>query len=318
MNSPNLAIVIPAYKTDFFRQALESIANQTCKDFVLYIGDDASPDDLMVIVSEFQGRITINYTRFEENIGGQDIITHWTRCISLCENEEWIWLFSDDDILDHQCVENFYKALSETDSTYDLYRFNTITINEYGNVISKAQDFPMVQNNIEFLKRKLERKIDSYAVEYIFRKDVYEKNGFINFPTAWISDDATWTVFSQQTGIRLIPDSYVYWRYSGINISSNFGIEKTRQKLEAVIQFINWTYERYPQVISDFLLSEWSFFHFSLTLEKRSKNLFNFTKSILSNTKINIIAVIYGLVYYTIRLNLIPKIKKQIINFVVK
>ena len=38
-----LAIVIPAYKIMYFDQALSSIANQTCKDFTLYIGDDSSP-----------------------------------------------------------------------------------------------------------------------------------------------------------------------------------------------------------------------------------------------------------------------------------
>ena len=40
-----LAIVIPAYKGRFLKETLDSIAVQAHKDeFVLYIGDDASPE----------------------------------------------------------------------------------------------------------------------------------------------------------------------------------------------------------------------------------------------------------------------------------
>ena len=42
----DLAIVIPAYKARFFKEVLESIAQQDNTDFAVYIGDDASPDDL--------------------------------------------------------------------------------------------------------------------------------------------------------------------------------------------------------------------------------------------------------------------------------
>lgn len=42
-----MAIVIPAYKGRFLKETLDSIAVQAHKDeFVLYIGDDASPERL--------------------------------------------------------------------------------------------------------------------------------------------------------------------------------------------------------------------------------------------------------------------------------
>ena len=40
-----LAIVIPYYKIAFFEETLKSLANQTNKQFIVYIGDDASKDD---------------------------------------------------------------------------------------------------------------------------------------------------------------------------------------------------------------------------------------------------------------------------------
>lgn len=41
-----LAIIIPYYKLRFFEATLESLANQTDKRFKVYIGDDASPENL--------------------------------------------------------------------------------------------------------------------------------------------------------------------------------------------------------------------------------------------------------------------------------
>lgn len=50
-----LAIVIPAYKGRFLKETLDSIAVQAHKDeFVLYIGDDASPERLDKIVESYQ------------------------------------------------------------------------------------------------------------------------------------------------------------------------------------------------------------------------------------------------------------------------
>lgn len=68
-----LAIVIPAYKGRFLKETLDSIAVQAHKDeFVLYIGDDASPERLDKIVESYQNKVNLVYHRFSENMGGKD------------------------------------------------------------------------------------------------------------------------------------------------------------------------------------------------------------------------------------------------------
>ncbi|MDQ3843120.1 MAG: glycosyltransferase family 2 protein, partial [Bacteroidota bacterium] len=84
-----LAIVIPAYKAAFLREAIQSIAQQTCKDFTLYIGDDASPHDLSRIIADFDNKMNIVYKRFDENLGGKDLAGHWNRCVGLVKEESW-------------------------------------------------------------------------------------------------------------------------------------------------------------------------------------------------------------------------------------
>ena len=89
-----LAIIIPAYKACFFREVLDSIVRQSNRDFTVYIGDDASPDDLESIVSDYKDKLDIFYFRFEQNWGGRDLVAHWERCIELSD-EPLVWLFSD-------------------------------------------------------------------------------------------------------------------------------------------------------------------------------------------------------------------------------
>ena len=68
-----MAIVIPAYKGRFLKETLDSIAVQAHKDeFVLYIGDDASPERLDKIVESYQNKVNLVYHRFSENMGGKD------------------------------------------------------------------------------------------------------------------------------------------------------------------------------------------------------------------------------------------------------
>lgn len=241
-----LAIVIPAYKNNFLNQALSSIANQTNKDFTLYIGDDCSPGNLYSIVEKYIDRIPIVYKHFDENRGGKDLVAQWERCIDLVGNEEWIWLFSDDDIMDSTCVENFYRTLNQYPD-FDLFHFNVQKIDEQGNYIDSFYNFPKVLDTEQFLLKKLQVDYFSTVVEYIFRKSHFYKMGrFQNFDLAWGSDDATWIKLGKRKRIRTIENSTVNWRLSSLNISSIVKDKKiVIRKLNAQKEFANWIYEKF-------------------------------------------------------------------------
>ncbi|MTH18081.1 glycosyltransferase [Flavobacterium sp. LC2016-01] len=241
MNKNKLAIVIPAYKEIYLEEALESISSQTCKNFTVYIGDDHSPYDLFSIIEKFSDKININYFQFEKNLGGTDLVKQWERCIELTNDEEWIWLFSDDDVMEKNCVENFYKTL-QTDTESDLFHFDVKVINNSGKILEASNQFPQKLGIEEFLIKRLNYQLHSFVVEYIFKKKVYYENfKFQNFDLAWCSDDATWVKFGLNKGITTISNAFVLWRYSEINISSNLKDEMIiLRKLESAIQYITW------------------------------------------------------------------------------
>lgn len=235
-----LAIVIPAYKPDFLDKCLSSIASQTCKDFTLYIGDDASPYDLYSIVRKYEKEFDIVYKHFDSNVGGADLVSQWRRCIDLSKEEEWLWLFSDDDEMDSHCVECFYRSI-ESCPKYDIYHFNVNVIDEKSRYLSECV-YPSVLSSKDFFYLKLRGKIQSFVVEYIFSREIYNKSdGFQPFDLAWGSDDATWIKFAKNHGIKTISSAFINWRKSSVNISpNNKTLAIVNRKVVASLKFLSW------------------------------------------------------------------------------
>lgn len=237
----DLAIVIPAYKVDFLEATLASIANQTCKDFVLYVGDDSSPYDIASIVDKYRSSIDIVYHRFENNLGGTDLVAQWERCIALTQGEKWIWLFSDDDIIGPDCVERFYSEVSGNNGQYDVYHFNVNVIDSSGHEVRKAKRFPDVINSEELYRQKESARIDSFVVEYIFSLQAFnEIGGFVKFDMAWGSDTATWMMLGGKKGIKTISGAVVGWRQSECNITPDVSNAMVQRKLSLEIDYLKW------------------------------------------------------------------------------
>jgi glycosyltransferase involved in cell wall biosynthesis len=235
-----LAIVIPAYKHAFLREVLDSIASQTCREFQVYIGDDAGSEKNGAIVREFSDELSINYRRFETNLGRMSLVKHWTRCIRM-SHEPWVWLFSDDDLMAPECVENFLQELLLTDARHDLYRFNTISINHAGSLLSENPPHPQNETGADFLVARLRGGRTSTAQELVFSRTAWEAaGGFPAFPLGWASDDAFIATLGSRKPIRTVPGAQIKWRLSGQNISTDNSLATAIQKLHACREFVEW------------------------------------------------------------------------------
>lgn len=236
----SLAIVIPAFKGDFFRPCLQSITAQSNKDFKLYIGIDGSPDDLELLIDPFTKNINIIYKRFEENVGQTSLVKHWERCIQMTSEEEWIWLFGDDDTMDVDCVAGFFKTL-ESNPLSNIFRFNLDVINSAG-FIRRTTVYPEKEDSESFLLNRFSLKYDSAITNHIFRKQVYEETGFQDFPLAWCTDDATVAAFSRDQQIVTIPKAKIQWRISDINLSSTGNNHIQKKKVHSRLKYVQWLY----------------------------------------------------------------------------
>ena len=235
-----LAIVIPYYKKTFFRETMESIAAQTCKDFVLYIGDDASPENPKDIIDDYKDKISIVYHRFEENLGGKDMVAQWERCIDLTNGEEWLWLFSDDDTLERTCVEEFYSSLKENhDIRIMRYKKEFCNIIEgvsfcstYKKGLTPFSNF--VWDGLDLTKNHVTMP------EFLFHRSLYKKYGIIDVPLAWGSDKITYLQYVFDSGFIYNLSSIVFYRYSNRNLSACQELRQKKIKFNGRIKTIKW------------------------------------------------------------------------------
>ena len=216
-----LAIIIPYYKLPFFDATLQSLADQTNQRFKVYIGDDASPENPKEIVNKYQGKIDFIYHRFDNNLGAKSLVQHWHRCISLVQDAEWLLVLGDDDVLQDNFVATFYNNRKEIDALrINIIRYATVVINEKGEVISKLHTHPKLETSLDFLMRKLKGGTRSSLSEFIFRKKEFDKVKFKDLPLAWYSDYLAVLEVSNFSTMFTINNSLVYFRLSGLNITS--------------------------------------------------------------------------------------------------
>lgn len=206
-----LAIIIPYFKLTFFKATLQSLAVQTCQDFKVYIGDDASPEDPSMLLEKYKGMFDFVYHRFETNLGGTSLTQQWERCIALSKEEDWLMILGDDDVLGENVVAEFYKNLPEIEEIgSNVVRFATQSIDKIKSVASKVYKNTKLEKASEFYYKRYSGLMRSSLSEHIFRKESYAKFSFRDYPLAWHSDDYAWLDFAEGQPVFGINEGVIF------------------------------------------------------------------------------------------------------------
>ena len=239
-----LAIIIPYFKITFFEATLQSLAAQTCQDFKVYIGDDASPEDPSMLLEKYKGIFDFVYHRFETNLGGISLTQQWERCIALSKEEDWLMILGDDDVLDENVVEEFQKKKDKINQEgINVVRFATQIIDEKEKIISAIYLHTVIEKSTDFLVKKFSKQTRSSLSEYVFNKRALISKGFRNFPVAWHADDMGVLEFSDFDNCYSINESLVYVRLSLMNITGDVSLDDLKNS--ATFEFCKVLFEEY-------------------------------------------------------------------------
>ena len=233
-----LAVIIPFYKIKYLQETLSSLVNQTNKDFNVYIGDDCAPYSPIETIKPFEKYLNITYTRFNENVGRYCPVYNWNRCLDHLNNEEWVCVLPDDDTLSCNVIEEIYNVINNSHKKYNVLKLGVNIINDSGILISsKAGKGSM--SSLQLYNKVLNGTLDMTLGDLVFRKSkLIEIGGFVDFPSAWGSDHATFMLASSNLEVFNIPNAYLNFRMSGLNISSQN--DDGTKKLTAKVMFVNW------------------------------------------------------------------------------
>lgn len=128
MINPKISIIIPVYNVEkFLAECLDSCINQTLEDIEIICVDDASPDNSIKILEEYQQKDSrIKIFRQEENKKqgaarnkGLDVASG-----------EYIWFVDSDDYIDTKACQILYDAIKEFD--VDMLCFSALRFSDTG------------------------------------------------------------------------------------------------------------------------------------------------------------------------------------------
>lgn len=134
-----VSVLVAAYnRYDYLKECLESIRNQTFKDFELIVVDDGSTEDMSGIED-----LCDIYYRFGENKG-----ISATRNMSMdLARGEYIFIVDSDDVLEPTCIEEELNLIEDTGADMVFCRLPFINcegVFVYGEFSVRVQTIPEV------------------------------------------------------------------------------------------------------------------------------------------------------------------------------
>lgn len=247
------SFVLPAYKGKYLRESIGSILAQDYTDFELIVVDDCSPDSIREIVDSYDDK-RVSYYRNEQNIGGKDLVAQWNHCLEYAKGD-YVILATDDDLYEPNFLSTFVPLIEKYPDV-NLFRARILQVDSRNEIKYIDSCYKEYLSPVEF-RYHLMHGMKGGIPQYIFKRSaLVEKGGFVNFPKAWASDDATALMMSDR-GVVTSQEHLVRFRWSDINISgdSKYGLEKFMARL----QFSRWLQEQ--RVETNDMADDWQRFY---------------------------------------------------------
>lgn len=236
---PLISFLLPVYKGQWLKKAINSIVNQTYTHWELVIINDQSPDDIDSIVRPFlQNQCKIQYYINKTNIGGGgNLIKQWEECIRYAKGD-FIVLAGDDDYYSphfgERCIEAYAKH-----PEVDIVRSRIAFIDSEENIIGVDSHFPSLMTQSEYTYRYRIGETKICVGNLMIRRSRFteEGKGFIQTPHALGSDVISSIAFADH-GIANTSEVLYFFRKSKRQVSSQ--ITNPSAKLEAITITFRW------------------------------------------------------------------------------
>lgn len=248
------SIIIPAYKAQHLRQAIQSVLAQSGGDYELLVVDDYSPHELKTELRDFHDH-RIYYHRTPHNLGAEDPSRTWNYALQLAKGELIILLGDDDELAPNYLEE--MKRLVDRHPAASIYRARLQLTDENGIVVDYGWPLPEVETWDEFLYfRHRHGRLQSTSEMVVRASSLREIGGYLPMPLALGSDDLTWLTLSVNHPVISTNHTYARWRRHSQSISGAVWSEKKQKPYlnelyRRIILFLN---EHKPLTISSELL----------------------------------------------------------------
>lgn len=156
---PKVTIILPVYNVEkYIEDCVESIINQTCKDFELIIVDDGTKDKSIELTERLLSDSCINYRIIHRNNGGLSAARNTG--ISAAQGK-YLCFVDSDDVINPQYVETLLKDIEDNHVELAIADFKWVT-DENKKDFDLSDTHGEVVDKKKFLYKILRRQIFNY------------------------------------------------------------------------------------------------------------------------------------------------------------
>lgn len=229
---PKISVIIPIYNVEkYLRRCLDSIKNQTFKDWQAICIDDGSPDKSGQIAEEYAAKDKRFLVIHKNNTGVSD-----TRNVGIKHaTGEYVHFMDSDDEID----KDYYEKLLASGEDADIIGSGFISNSKYSpNLVYGKKHVLYTLFGKLFWTQALSR---SFVWRYLFKTDFIKKNTLL-FDTSLISqEDAVFLLQALEVSKKmvLVPNvnyHYIFNPNSALNNKKNHDTLKRQYKLSKVFR----------------------------------------------------------------------------------
>lgn len=218
-----VSIIVPSYNhAPYLQERIESILNQSFKNFEVIILDDKSPDDSYRILEKYKDHPKVSHCIINEQNSGSTFF-QWNKGLELAKGE-LIWIAESDDVADSEflatLVPQFVKNPQLVLAYSQSYRMNAIgeitgSWKDQTDIFDSekfSQDFLM--NGLQYSSKFLcHKNTIPNASAVLFKKQTYFQVDKANPALKYIGDWEIWTKIVFQGDIFFSATHLNYFRY---------------------------------------------------------------------------------------------------------
>lgn len=239
-----VSVLMPVYKDKYLYDAIDSVLKQTYKNIELIIVDDKSPYNIKGIVSSFKDD-RLFYYRNKDNLGRNDPVANWNKCLEFVHGE-FFCLLCDDDVYNEYFIEEMV-SLANKNSNCNVFRCKAGIISNKGELKDMYPSSPIWESSEDYALHLIRNLRFQTVSEFLYRtKYVLQKGGYVAFPKACYADWFSVLYFSKENGICSTNRILSFFRDSGENLSSV--TSDTVEKIHALNMFCQKIFSLYNDV----------------------------------------------------------------------
>jgi len=223
MTRKKVSVIIPNYNhSKYLRRRIESVLNQSFKDFELIILDDFSSDGSQAIIEEFTDNPFVKTIIFNKKNQGS-AFKQWKLGLSEATGD-WIWIAESDDYADERFLEKLVDAADKHPSVGLVYCDSNIAVDD----VIKDETFASIKNsklkttrwNADYFNNGV-NEIENYLLPYgtinntsavLFRKDIFIDADPFDLNLQYTGDKYAFIKVLSRSDVAYVKDALNYFR----------------------------------------------------------------------------------------------------------